>query len=214
MPSDAPYYAGHFRGEPYKCLEYCNVGVGQDKRVGVNASLVRTRHADMISKISIAISQIEDVVANSEEDPVSNEELLQMVVPLAANFLQLFLTLHPYVNGNGHMGRAIVWVLFARFGIWPQSWPLDTSPPYHDLLSKHRDGGEGRKHLEDLLYRAISGDTLPAGPNPVADQAWLDFLASEKLVENSGGELCETQEHVSPGATAHSQHPPATGDQV
>lgn len=207
-PPEAPYYAGHFRGEAFKCLEYCNVGVDADQRVGINAPLVRSRHSDMIGRIGIAISQIDGVLADADpEDPVSDEELVQMVVPLAALFLQLFLTLHPYVNGNGHMGRALVWVLFARFGIWPKSWPLDTSPPYYDLLSKHRDGGEGRDPLEDLLYRAISGETIPEGPNTVADKAWLEVVAAGEAAAASNSNASTSAQSIDAGEAKFQSSP-------
>jgi Fic family protein len=71
-------------------------------------------------------------------------------VKVACRFLVLFLTMHPYVNGNGHIGRFIVWAILSKYGYSPTHWPLDCSPPYHRLLSLYRNGN--RKPLEDYVY--------------------------------------------------------------
>ena len=71
---------------------------------------------------------------------VPEEEKLYYVVTFACRVLVEFLRIHPYANGNGHIGRFIVWLILARFGYWPKQWPLNASPPYHELLKTYRDG--------------------------------------------------------------------------
>ena len=88
---------------------------------------------------------------------LSPAKLLALVVPLLASILVEFLTIHPYANGNGHMGRAIVWILLGRQGLWPQTWPLDDHPPYDAPLKAYRDGNPDP--LETLIYQCIAGTT-------------------------------------------------------
>lgn len=112
-------------------------------------------------------------------DAAEADEIIDMVVPLAAKFLQLFLTLHPYVNGNGHIGRLIVWILLGRYEIWPKSWPLDISPPYSTMLMKHRDRDVAP--LEDFIFRAIIGEISDTEPNSTADRRMEEAYAAAEL---------------------------------
>jgi len=76
-------------------------------------------------------------------------------VTFACRVLVEFLRVHPYANGNGHMGRWIVWLILAKFGYWPKKWPLDTSPPYGRLIELHRDGDT--LQLETFVLDCVAG---------------------------------------------------------
>jgi fido (protein-threonine AMPylation protein) len=139
-PAVAPYYAGHYRGEKFRCLEFCNVMVGGDPRVGVPHSRVASDMSNLADNIIRAGFSAVTQGHALPSSRVSEEDKLFYVVTFACRILVEFLRVHPYANGNGHMGRFIVWLILAKFGYWPKRWPLHQSPPYHDLLKTYRDG--------------------------------------------------------------------------
>lgn len=131
------YFAGHYRGEPFPYLERYEVGVAQDGRVGtashqVNAEMQRFC-AEVDKSFGVAIPQI---LAHGD----ATQKLIASV-GIACTHLVDFLSIHPYANGNGHIGRFIVWSVLHACGIHPRRWPLnDKIPhPYGVLLSEFRN---------------------------------------------------------------------------
>ena len=159
-PATCPYFAGHIRGEIFRCLEWYRVRVGADPLVGALPQHVSPLLEALSAKLQQALTQL-DAAAVDVERPLSRVHLLSFLVPLAAHCLEVFLTVHPYANGNGHMGRLLVYVLFARYGVWPQVWSIDHRPLYSPLLSEHRRGNV--EPLQILLYQAIIGPVSPSG---------------------------------------------------
>ncbi|RYG55318.1 MAG: hypothetical protein EON56_05830 [Alphaproteobacteria bacterium] len=153
-PPTCVYFAGHARGESYRCLQWYGVGVGSDPLVGTPPDAVDSYLEALASKLADATARLDKFIASSEQ-PVSRQVLLSALVPIAAYALEVLLTIHPYANGNGHMGRLLVFVLFARYGVWPEGWTLDVRPPYSPLLSAHRRGDVAP--LQTLLYQSIIG---------------------------------------------------------
>jgi fido (protein-threonine AMPylation protein) len=154
-PPTCPYFAGNFRGERFKCLRYLEVKVDGDKRVGTKPALVAPEFANFLSNIlSSGLKALEDAFKHPNEQ-LSVAQKTYYVVKFSCRLLTEFLRIHPYANGNGHIGRLIVWLVLARFGYWPKEWPLDEHPSYDELLSKYRDGNE--QLLEDFVLKAIDG---------------------------------------------------------
>jgi fido (protein-threonine AMPylation protein) len=62
----------------------------------------------------------------------------------ACILLELFLRIHPYANGNGHMARAIVIALLARYNYRVRNWTVDPRPdypvPYVRMILAQRSG--------------------------------------------------------------------------
>ncbi len=162
-PDLCPYYAGHYRGENYKCLRHNQVQVRGDSRVGVAANRVAPELANFSSHIVSRGIKATETAFNISDTNLPPGEKLYYLVKFACRALVEFLRIHPYVNGNGHVGRLIVWLLLERFGYWPKAWPLDGHPPYDALLSRFRDGDESP--LEAFVLSAIIGpETGTVGP--------------------------------------------------
>jgi fido (protein-threonine AMPylation protein) len=151
-PEDTPYYAGHYRGENFRCLEFYNVMVGGDPRVGVAHERVSSDMLNLADIIRAGLPAIAHGLALPSSQ-LPEEEKLFYVVVFACRVLVEFLQIHPYANGNGHMGRFIVWLILAKFGYWPKRWPLHQSPPYHHLLKIYRDGDPTQ--LENYVLQCL-----------------------------------------------------------
>ena len=154
-PQTCPYFAGNYRGERFKCLRHLEVKVLADARVGVKPALVAARLANLLSNIlSSGLKALDDAFKIPDEK-LSPAQKTNYVVKFSCRLLNEFLQIHPYANGNGHIGRLLVWLVLAKFGYWPKEWPLDSRPPYAALLSRYRDGHE--QALEDFVLKAIDG---------------------------------------------------------
>lgn len=107
-PSGFQYYAGHFRGENHRCLKFCPVYVSSDLRVGFPPQTVLSAMNAFFYRVRIALAKI---------DALETDSLAQFThaVRLACHLFESFLRIHPYVNGNGHIARLIVWAVLGRY---------------------------------------------------------------------------------------------------
>lgn len=136
-PPGYEYFAGHYRGEPYRCLKSYAVMIPADPRVGAPPQAVGWLMRELRTEIEAAVRALDASVL------LLLEQRLRYVVALTCRVFEMFLRVHPYANGNGHAGRFIVWSLLGRFGHWPRSWPVEprpADPPYTDLIEKYRNG--------------------------------------------------------------------------
>jgi hypothetical protein len=139
-PPQCPYFAGHYRGEEFRCLKYYAVSVGQDSMVGHPPQVVARSMSDLGKSISAAILTLD---AAHRDPRYTREQRLVATVQVACDVFVRFLTVHPYANGNGHIGRFLMWVILGRYGYWPNRWPVDPRPnvkKYGELISRHRRG--------------------------------------------------------------------------
>ena len=164
-PPSQPYLAGNYRGSKGRCLRYLEVKVDEDNRVGSPPARVAADIANFNSALlNAGLKALGEAFAIGD-DKLPPAEKLNYVVKFSCRLLVQFLRIHPYANGNGHIGRLIVWFILSKFGYWPQEWPLDAHPPYDELLSKYRDGDE--QPLEDFVHMAIDG-SVHRPPPPLA----------------------------------------------
>jgi fido (protein-threonine AMPylation protein) len=136
-PACYEYYAGHYRGESFRCLRYYAVAVQGDPRVGVPPESVALWIRELIAVIRSGLMALDTNVL------LTREQKLRYVVALACRAFVQFLTVHPYANGNGHAGRFVVWSMLGRYGHWPRRWPVHPrppDPPYSELIRRWRDG--------------------------------------------------------------------------
>lgn len=86
--------------------------------------------------------------------PAAPVALLKFVTLLAI-ILERFLTIHPYMDGNGHSARILIFVMMAREGYKPKHWDVDAKQPYDSALYHHRRGKRGE--LQKFLLQTITG---------------------------------------------------------
>jgi fido (protein-threonine AMPylation protein) len=149
-PSHFTYFAGHYRGEPYRCLETWTAGVltrtpgghvVPDPKVGAPPRDVATRMAVLSDLITKSVTAADAMVAAGT---LSATDQAVHIVGIACRVFDLFLQVHPYANGNGHAARFAMWAVLGRYDLWPRRiWtiePRPPDPPYMDLLHAHRAG--------------------------------------------------------------------------
>jgi hypothetical protein len=156
VPRACPHLAGNYRGSDFECLRNYNVKFGgPPAHLGTPALYVMAVVGGFHTDLLAGISELEAAAADPES-PLTPAQHLLRVVQVMAFALQRFFTIHPYANGNGHMGRMLVWIGLGRFGMLPTKWWLNASPPgYGELIDKHRRGDT--KPLERYLICAIKG---------------------------------------------------------
>jgi fido (protein-threonine AMPylation protein) len=162
-PTDCPYYAGHYRGEDFRCLRYYTVGIPADHRVGVSPGHVEPRMTALGTAINSALAAI-DTAAQVPSAVLPTAEKLKYAITFACRAFVEILTTHPYANGNGHAARFLVWAIVGRYGYWPNAdlWPIDPRPPnpsYSQLIAEYRNGN--RELLETYVLSCYRPPPAP-----------------------------------------------------
>ena len=156
-PSGCRYYAGHYRGEAYRCLRYYRVQVPGDSRVGCPPENVGFMMDELARRIEAGIAAL-DGAAEIPDAQLSAEDKVIYAVAFACHVFEMFLRIHPYANGNGHIGRFLIWAILGRYGYWPQKWPIEPrppDPPYSSLIVEHRNGN--KEPLERFVLQCLGG---------------------------------------------------------
>jgi fido (protein-threonine AMPylation protein) len=139
-PPGHDYFAGHYRGEDFRCLRCCQVTVGG--RLCWPAHGVPGMMAEHGRSIAAAISAL-DAGHAQPTTIVSPEMKVLFTVQVACRFFELLCRVHPYANGNGHAARFCLWAILVRYGYFPVRWPIEPrplDPPYTQLLYAYRAG--------------------------------------------------------------------------
>ena len=136
-PACCPYYAGHYRGESYRCLEHLSVGIRDDPAVGCPPSLV----ARWMTELGQAID--DGLAALDAPSPSEAADKVLLAVAIGCRAFEYLLRIHPYANGNGHAARFLLVAILGRYGYWLRRWPLEPrppDPPYTTLIRRYRGG--------------------------------------------------------------------------
>jgi fido (protein-threonine AMPylation protein) len=152
-PSGREYLAGHYRGERFKCLQYCSVTIPRNPRVGVPPHAV-SAEIQKWQRLSELVLKSLDALAN--DTSVSSEDRLLRMVSGACRIFSHWLMIHPYANGNGHIARILLTAILGRYGYWLQRFPIEPrprDPAYSDAVAAHQRGNP--KLLEDLVLDAL-----------------------------------------------------------
>jgi len=138
-PTGFEYYAGHYRGEDFPCLRSYYVEVGGDPALAAAPALVQ----NYMSQLAIRLVQGIAALDYATQERISASARVLTVVQFACRVFELFLRIHPYANGNGHVARFVVWGVLGRYGYLPKGWPIDprpSDPPYTQLIAAYRAG--------------------------------------------------------------------------
>ena len=130
-----PYFAGNYRGSGYLGLQRYEVKVDGDPRVGYPCVIVSSCMDALARSIGEAVKTLDATKLGTQTD----KHLINSVL-IVAELLNKFFLIHPYANGNGHTGRALVWLLLTRYGYFPQRLAVNQSPNYHESLVRLRNG--------------------------------------------------------------------------
>ena len=140
LQTDTRNFAGHYRGEAYRCLQHYYVSVLSDPRVGV-----------VPASVLYWMEQLRQIMEPGIHALDTDFTLpAKRATALSGRFFcrafELFLRIHPYANGNGHIGRFLIWCILGRYGHWPRRWSVDPrppDPPYSDFIFRYRNGDKG-----------------------------------------------------------------------
>ena len=139
-PAGCEYYAGHYRGEPFRCLRNYPVMLPGDPTVGAPPGQVTNLMARLSEEISASLKGL-DEGNNLPEAQVSAAQKIGYILTFACHCFEWFLRIHPYANGNGHAARFLLLAILARFGHWPRKyWRLEPKPPepYTSMIVSYR----------------------------------------------------------------------------
>ena len=152
-PANCSCIIGKYRGDascPDLCA--CTVGVDGDRRVGTAPDEVAAAMVELESRCAALVSVHQRWCAGLGANQPPRNALLRFVRVLAT-VIENFLTIHPYMDGNGHSARLLVYLMMSRAGYTPVHWAIDEKQPYSDALTAHRDGKPGA--LQAFLVNAI-----------------------------------------------------------
>jgi len=156
-PKSEPDLAGHYRGENIPYLKRRIVSVAGNPIVGCPPHQVRLELSklDQIAQASIARLDAQQATTNPL---ISEGEKLMGIVRTVARLSAYFLAIHPYANGNGHIGRAIMVSLLCRYDHCPAALPIEPRPPgidYSESIKQYQNANP--VPFEEWIMKAVKG---------------------------------------------------------
>lgn len=146
------YLAGNYRGAiGLECLEERPAWI--DGHEGTKAWNVE---AEMSAYHDELLAALDDLIALRPLAATMNDApWLALTSSIFANFLERLFTIHPYANGNGHMGRLVVLLGFIKIQCYPRHWSIDERPRYDDQIAMHR--AKNKDPLRKFILSALRG---------------------------------------------------------
>lgn len=156
-PSGHEYYAGNYRGSHQKCLRTYSVSIVDSATGKVVDDLVGTKPDQVLKEIAGFGSAIANAIEALQQTKfVDDSDRIIAIVKIACEAFVTFLTVHPFFDGNGHVGRTLLFVVLRKFGFKPLSWTIDPRPPfpaYSDMIYQHRRGNKAQ--LEQFVLSCV-----------------------------------------------------------
>jgi len=155
-PPSCSYFAGHYRGENYKCLEHYTCGILGNPHVGAAPHLVPSQ----IRRFSAYAADILRKLDASASAPLTPADRAKGTVSVACSVFNMFLQIHPYANGNGHIARVLITGILARYGYeLKRGLPVHPKPPkaspYSSAIAEYQHGN--RLPLHEFVMWCILG---------------------------------------------------------
>ena len=157
-PREEVYFAGHYRGEDFRCLKHYEVIIKGNPSVGFPASIVVEQMEELAKGIRKGMKLL-DVTHQIPDTEISPEDKLLNTVIFACEVFYTVLWIHPYANGNGHAARFIISAILGRYGYWLARFPIHPRPNYplyNEAIEAYSQGN--RQVLEEYILRCIIGE--------------------------------------------------------
>ena len=156
-PPNQPNLAGHYRGEDFPYLKNRSVSIPGNPIVGCPPHQIKSELFKFNELAQSAITRI-DLLTAAPTPLISEGEKFMGIIQCTANLSAHFLAIHPYANGNGHVGRLIMVALLGRYGHWPAKLDIEPRPSgsiYNVAIQQYQNGNP--VHLEQFLMSSIKG---------------------------------------------------------
>jgi fido (protein-threonine AMPylation protein) len=159
-PAGFEYFAGHYRGEEFLCLRKAEVLAGGNEVVP--AAKVLTRMSEFAQDCEVLLGALDSQTG-------TEEARLKGYVLAACSAFGEFLEIHPYLDGNGHMGRYVVNAILSRGQYFLRGWPVDPRPfePDYTILVKRYLSGDQEAleaHILKLVFTSKESAQRDTGP--------------------------------------------------
>jgi fido (protein-threonine AMPylation protein) len=117
--------AGGYRGDSHKLLKNYAVTIPSNRLVGCSPDKVLAAMEKFGSDAEKAIVDLDAIHENAD---LPEEEKLIAAIEIACRLVAEFFLIHPYANGNGHVGRFILLGILGRYEYWMASFNLHPAP--------------------------------------------------------------------------------------
>lgn len=139
-PPRCEYLAGNYRGDNYKHLKDMEIGVGNDR--GIPPDLVKQAMNKFGLNLKKGLCELDKLHQNPNK---LEPEKSKRTVVFACEIFILFLRIHPYANGNGHIARYILIAILKTYGYEITHFPLDprpNEPQYSQYIKEYIAGNK------------------------------------------------------------------------
>jgi hypothetical protein len=122
--------------------------------VGHTAASIPFEMGEFAKQILAVVGEL-DFLWTINNAVMPREQQIYRTIELAAAVLVAFLEIHPFADGNGHMGRFILLCILSRYHVYLKRFPLHPrpNPPYVDLIPAYRRGNP--RALEQFILECI-----------------------------------------------------------
>ena len=150
--SNNTHLAGNYRGSVLDCLVDANVVFGSLSGVPAMFVLQRMERYTQFAKTNFTR------LKTSYQSTDRGRFQLLCAIATSTMFHEM-ITIHPFVDGNGHVARAIVALTWLAFGYAVGGWVIDPRPtsfPYLDFLKEWDNGNRDPliQHMLGALVKA------------------------------------------------------------
>lgn len=142
-PVNCTCILGNYRGTR-SCpdLVNCRVQVLDDPNVGLEAEFVHNAMVDFEAQGDrVMTAYLRWSGGEGQSEPLVQKVKKFGVV--AAYIFERFLTIHPYIDGNGHCARLLLCKLMAWAGFPAREWDIDQKFQIYQDIRLHRAGQRG-----------------------------------------------------------------------
>lgn len=155
-PASCQCIAGNYRGfKDCPDLVDCHVRIDHDRRVGVPPMLVTREMVGFEARCDQIMFRFTEWQKSTEGMAAATEHRLNKFAVEAARMLADFLTIHPYMDGNGHCARFLLFRLATWAGLPPRAWKIDDKLPVYEELSLHRGDRQRGPLIQKLAIHLL-----------------------------------------------------------